>query len=49
MPEAADDWRPLKVNVRNLINDFLEAYSSEPEEVMVVESIANSLDAEPKT
>jgi Histidine kinase-, DNA gyrase B-, and HSP90-like ATPase len=40
-----EEWRPLKVNIRNLINDFLEAYQTEPEEVMVVESIANSLDA----
>jgi hypothetical protein len=42
---GSEDWRPLKTNVRNLINDFLEAYSIDPEEVMVIESIANSLDA----
>jgi hypothetical protein len=44
-PRTSNGWRPLKVNTRNLINDFLDAYSSEPEEVMVVESIANCLDA----
>jgi hypothetical protein len=36
---------PIKINVRNLINDFLEMYSSEPEEIVLTESIANSLDA----
>jgi hypothetical protein len=39
------DWQPPKINIRNLIKDFLAMYSEEPEEVMIVESIANSLDA----
>ena len=42
---SSNDWQPPKFNVRNLINDFLTMYSEEPEEVMVIESIANSLDA----
>lgn len=38
-------WQPLRINVRNLIRDFLEMYPTEPEEVVLTESIANSLDA----
>jgi hypothetical protein len=45
MMELEGPWRPLKINVRNLIGDFLEMYSAGPAEVMVMESIANSLDA----
>lgn len=40
-----EGWRPVDINVRQIIQDFLEGYSADPEEVMVVESIANSLDA----
>src|SRR5204862_5316161 len=40
-------WRPLKINIRNLIRDFLEMYPDEPEEVVLTESIANALDAHP--
>ena len=40
-----DSWKPLKISVRNLIRDFLEMYTAEPEEVVLTESIANSLDA----
>src|SRR5580658_10378931 len=46
--EAAAGWKPLRINVRNLIRDFLEMYPSEPEEVVLTESIANSLDARSK-
>jgi hypothetical protein len=52
MPLGSDDseddegWRPVDINVRQIIEDFLEGYSADPEEVMVVESIANSLDAQ---
>jgi hypothetical protein len=45
MGQDDDGWQPIDINVRQVIQDFLEGYSSEPEEVMVVESIANSLDA----
>ena len=43
-----EGWRAPNINIRNIINDFLEMYSADPEEVMVIESIANSLDAKPK-
>jgi hypothetical protein len=42
---TVDSWKPLKISVRNLIRDFLEMYTAEPEEVVLTESIANSLDA----
>jgi Histidine kinase-, DNA gyrase B-, and HSP90-like ATPase len=40
-------WQPLRINIRNVIADFLDMYSSSPEEVMITEAIANSLDAHP--
>ena len=45
MSEDDDGWNDVDINVREVIKDFLEGYSAEPEEVMVVESVANSLDA----
>jgi hypothetical protein len=46
MSSEGNGWQPIDINVRQVIQDFLDGYSAEPEEVMVVESIANSLDAE---
>jgi hypothetical protein len=46
MSPDSDGWQPIDINVRQVIKDFLEGYAAEPEEVMVVESIANSLDAD---
>ncbi len=38
-------WHPLKVNVTHIIDDLLKMYQEEPHEVLVIESIANALDA----
>ncbi|MEM3191385.1 MAG: ATP-binding protein [Candidatus Parvarchaeota archaeon] len=46
MSDDDDRWNDVDINVREVIKDFLDGYSAEPEEVMVIESIANSLDAE---
>src|SRR2546428_5128522 len=41
--------KPLKINMRKIIENFLNAYPMSPEDVLVVESVANGLDAKANT
>jgi HSP90 family molecular chaperone len=38
-------WQPLRIDLQAIIKNFIEAYPYDPFEIMVIESIANSLDA----
>jgi hypothetical protein len=43
---TVSDWRPVKENHRSILEDFLTMYNETPEQVLVSESVANSLDAD---
>lgn len=38
-------WQPLRIDLQAIIKNFIEAYPYDPFEIMVIESVANSLDA----
>src|SRR2546428_7045456 len=42
-------WQSLEVNIHNMMDDFLKMYNEEPHEVLILESIANALDANAST